>query len=221
MSSGVLATRARALDAADPLGRFRAEFSMPADAAGRPLTYLCGHSLGPMPRAAGQRVQEELEDWARLGVLGHHASRRPWIGYAEHLREGLAKLAGARPAETVAMNALTVNLHLLLAGFFRPQGRRRCILMEAGAFPSDRHAIQSQLRWHGLTAQEALIELAPAGDDLIDEAAIEAMLEERGEEIALVLWPGVQYLTGQAFDLARIAAAARRAGALCGAGTST
>ena len=217
MSEADFATQARAHDATDPLRRFRAAFALPADAAGRPLTYLCGHSLGPLPLEARQRVLEELEDWAQLAVTGHHAARRPWIGYAELLRDGLARLAGAYPAETVAMNSLTVNLHLLLASFFRPQGRRRCILMEAGAFPSDRHAIESQLRWHGLSTAEALIELAPPpGVDLLDESAIESVLQERGDEIALVLWPGVQYLTGQAFDLGRIVAAAHRAGARCG-----
>jgi kynureninase len=211
-----LHTRARALDATDPLARFRGQFAIPPHIDGRESIYLCGHSLGLAPLAARAAVQEELDDWERLAVLGHHVSRRPWIDYAELLRPALAALVGAHPDEVVAMNSLTVNLHLLLASFYRPQGRRRCIVVERGAFSSDRHAVVSQLEWHGLAA-DALIEIAPATDsDIIDEAAVEQLLAERGNEVALVLWPGVQYLTGQAFDMARIARAAHAAGAVCG-----
>jgi kynureninase len=209
--------QARALDAADQLAPLRNRFALPPGAQGRPLLYFCGQSLGLAPRAARQLVEEELDDWERLGVAGHHAGRRPWIDYAEALRPGLARLVGAQPDEVVAMNSLTLNLHLLLASFYRPQGRRRCILIEQGVFPSDRHAIVSQLHWHGLREQEALLELpAHPVTDLVEEADIEQLLRERGEEIALVLWPGVQYRTGQNFDLARIAAATRDAGATCG-----
>src|SRR6185437_87171 len=111
---------ARARDAADPLAGFRREFALPRDARGEPLVYLCGHSLGPMPLAARELVLEELDDWARLGVLGHEAARRPWIDYAEPLQRGLAALTGARPGEVVAMSSLTINLHLMLASFYRP-----------------------------------------------------------------------------------------------------
>jgi kynureninase len=207
----------QALDQADPLARFRAQFALPAGADGRPTIYLCGHSLGLMPLAARQCVLEELDDWTRLGVLGHHDARRAWIYYAERLAPGLARLAGARETEVVAMNSLSVNLHLLLASFYRPSGRRRCIVIEAGAFPSDRHAVASQIEWHGLTTQDALIEMPPApGDEDCHESQLEELLNTRGDEIALVLWPGVQYRSGRVFDLARIAAAARRAGAFCG-----
>lgn len=195
----------------------RGRFALPRDPKGEPLIYLCGHSLGLAPLAARRLVHEELQDWEQLGVEGHHRSRRPWIDYAELLQAGLAQLAGAEPAEVVAMNALTTNLHLLLASFYRPQGRRRRILIERGAFPSDRHAVVSQLGWHGLDAQDALLEVDPdPGSLLVDEARLEALLRQRGDEVALVLWPGVQYLTGQRFDLARIARAAHAAGALCG-----
>jgi len=195
----------------------REHFALPVGPDGQPLIYFCGHSLGAAPRAARQLLAEELHDWEHLAVAGHHASRRPWIDYAQLLQPGLARLTGAEPGEVVAMNSLTVNLHLLMASFYRPQGRRRCIVVEQGAFSSDRHAVVSQLGWHGLQADDALIEIAPApGDDLIDEAALDRVLHARGEEVALVLWPGVQYRTGQNFDLARVARAARSAGALCG-----
>ena len=214
---GALLAEAEALDARDPLAPLRAQFAQPRDAAGRELTYLCGHSLGLAPLAARQYVNEELSDWETLGVEGHHTARRPWIGYAEQLRDGMARLAGAQAGEVVAMNSLTVNLHLLLAGFYRPVGKRCRIVIEAGAFPSDRHAVVSQILWHGLDPATTLLEVAPPpGGDLIDEAQVEALLDDEGGEIALVLWPGVQYLSGQCFDLSRIAAAAARNGARCG-----
>lgn len=215
--SGALSLRAAALDAADPLAKFRRQFAHPVGPDDRTALYLCGHSLGLMPMAARDRVQEELDDWARLGVAGHHAARRDWIGYAERFAPALAALAGAAESEVTAMNGLSVNLHLLLASFYRPEGRRRCIVIEAGAFPSDRHAVASQIQWHGLAVDDALIELAPEPGTLdCDETQLEQLLETRGEEIALVLWPGVQYLSGRAFDLSRIAHAARCAGAYCG-----
>jgi kynureninase len=196
-------------------GSLRDAFVLPRDATGTPLAYLCGHSLGLAPRDARRLVLEELDDWDRLGVDGHHDARRPWIGYAERLKPGLARLAGAAESEVVAMNSLTVNLHLLMASFYRPRGRRRCIVVERGAFSSDRHAVASQLAWHGLTEADALIEIG-SGTDLVGEESLEALLAARGDEVALVLWPGVQYRTGEAFDLARVAAAASKAGAACG-----
>jgi len=210
--------QAQALDAADPLAAMRGHFALPADAQGRPLVYLCGHSLGLAPRAARARVLEDLADWENLGVLGHASARRPWIDYAAGLQADLAQLAGALPAEVAAMNSLTVNLHLLLASFYRPSGpngKRRKILIEAGAFPSDRHVVTSQLAWHGGDARNDLLEAAPrAGEDLLRSEDIEALIHAHRDELALVLWPGVQYRTGQAFDLARLAAAAHRAGAI-------
>jgi kynureninase len=170
-----------------------------------------------MPLAARQLVDQELDDWARLAVLGHEHATRPWIPYHENLTGGLAYLSGSRPEEVVAMNSLTVNLHLMLASFYRPSGKRVKILIETGAFSSDRYAVASQLAWHGLNPNTALIELAPGKDENgIAEAAVEACLQQHGAEIALVLWPGVQFRTGQAFDLVRITRAAHQAGCIVG-----
>ena len=181
---------ARRLDEADPLRSFRERFALPRGVRGEALVYLCGHSLGLMPLAARGVVMEELDDWAQLGVLGHEHAHRPWIPYDENLRHGLASLTGARPAEVVAMSSLTVNLHLLLAAFYRPSGERRRILIEAGAFSSDRHAVASQIAWHGLEVSDALIELSPpVGMDTIAEESIEAYLEEHGAEVALICGP--------------------------------
>jgi kynureninase len=211
------AQTARVLDEADPLCAFRERFALPRDATGQPLTYLCGHSLGLMPLAARDAVVQELDDWARLGVRGHEHARRPWIPYHEALAAPLARLAGASPAEVIAMGSLSVNLHLLLASFYRPYGRRSKILIEEGAFASDRHVVTSQITWHGLDPATALIELAPRPQEaLVSHEAIESCLAAHGEEIALVLWPGVQYRTGQAFDLGRIAASCHRHGCIAG-----
>jgi kynureninase len=179
--------------------------------------YLCGHSLGLQPVSARQRVNEELDDWAALGVLGHESARRAWIPYHELMSGGLATLTGARSGEVVAMNSLTVNLHLMLASFYRPSGSRTRILIEADAFPSDRHALTSQISWHGLEPRTQLLELQPAdGSGTVTTEQIEYFLAHRGAEVALVLWPGTQYLSGQVFDLARIAAAAHKAGCTAG-----
>jgi kynureninase len=208
---------ARRLDEADPLRGFRERFALPRGVRGETLVYLCGHSLGLMPVAARAIVMEELDDWAQLAVLGHEHAHRPWIPYDDNLRNGLASLTGARASEVVAMSSLTVNLHLLLAAFYRPSAERRRIVIEAGAFSSDRHAVASQIAWRGLDVRDALIELSPpTGMDTIPEESIETYLEDHGAEVALVLWPGVQYRTGQAFDVGRIARAARRAGSVVG-----
>jgi kynureninase len=215
--SAELAARARALDAADALAPLRARFTLPQGADGVARTYLCGHSLGLQPLGARALIGEELEDWARLAVEGHEHARRPWVPYHENLAPGLAALAGAGRDEVVAMNSLTVNLHLMLASFYRPHGARRRILIEAGAFSSDRHAVTSQIAWHDLDPQSTLLELAPPpGSELLSEEHLEACLREHGEQIALVLWPGVQFRTGQAFDLARIARAAHAHGCVAG-----
>jgi kynureninase len=215
--SGSFRDTARALDAADALALYRDSFALPRHIDGKPSIYLCGHSLGLAPIAARTLLNEELDAWSQLAVLGHHTARRPWIEYAELMRPAMARLVGARESEVVAMNSLTVNLHLLMASFYRPVGRRRCIVVEQGAFSSDRHAVVSQLQWHGLTPDDALIEIAPeGGGDLVAESAVVRLLAQRGDEVALVLWPGVQYRTGQAFDLAPLARAARAAGAACG-----
>lgn len=210
------AAGASELDARDPLASFAAEFHHPVDAAGRKAVYLCGHSLGLQPRTAASYVSEELAEWQRLGVLGHHEGVRPWIGYHERAAPALASLAGAAVGEVVAMNSLTVNLHLMMVSFFRPAGRRNCVLIEKSAFPSDRYAVLSQLRYHGLDARH-LIEMAPRpGEYVLRIEDIVEVLEREGPRLALVLWPGVQYLTGQLFDLRAVTTAARAAGALVG-----
>jgi len=203
---------ARARDEADELRPFREKFAIPTNSRGQQQLYLCGHSLGLMPLAARQLVDQELDDWARLAVLGHGAATRPWIPYHQNLTAGLAYLAGAQPDEVIAMNSLTVNLHLMLASFYRPSGKRVKIVIESGAFSSDRHAVASQLAWHRQNVDAALVELAP--DQGAD--AVEAYLGQHGDEVALVLWPGVQFRSGQAFDLQRIIHAAHRAGAVAG-----
>jgi kynureninase len=204
-------------DDTDPLMHLRARFALPRDAHDQSLVYLCGHSLGLAPLTARRIVEEELLAWERLGVRGHEGPPRGWIGYAERLQPALALLSGASAHEVVAMNSLTVNLHLMLASFYRPTAARHAILIEAGAFSSDRHALAAQLAWHGHDPAEALIELAPArGEELIRAEDFEATLAAEGERIALVLWPGVQYRSGQAFDVGRLTRAAHRAGCLIG-----
>jgi kynureninase len=208
---------ARAQDQADPLAPLRGRFVLPCGRDGQPLLYLCGHSLGVAPIGARAMIDEEIEDWERLAVLGHEQARHPWIAYAEQLQPQLAQLSGALPLEVVAMNSLSVNLHLLLASFYRPSRARSAILIEAGAFSSDRHVVAAQIAWHGLEPARELIELAPrSGEQLLREEDIEQCIAANGPRLALVLWPGVQYGTGQYFDLARIVRAAHAAGACCG-----
>jgi kynureninase len=211
------AASALAHDAADPLAGFAAQFHHPSDAAGRRLVYLCGHSLGLEARSAAAYVEQELADWRQLGVLGHHAATRPWISYHERAAAPLAELAGAAQSEVVAMNSLTVNLHLMMISFFRPTAARNCILIEKSAFPSDRYAIVSQLEFRGLNAAEHLIEVEPrAGERCLRTEDLIDCIAREGRRLALVLLPGVQYLTGQSLDLAPLIDAARRAGATVG-----
>ncbi len=208
---------AETLDREDGLAAFRERFHIPRHHDGSELAYLCGHSLGLQAKSVQSVLGEDLEAWRDRAVRGHFEGPLPWLEYNDRLRQPLADLLGAQAAEVVIMNTLTVNLHLMMVSFFRPRGRRRKILIEQHAFPSDRYAVTSQLRYHGLDPQDCLVELAPKdGSHLIDEVEIESFLRSEGDEIALVLWPGVQYVSGQAFDLARIAAAGREAGAMVG-----
>jgi kynureninase len=208
---------ALALDTSDPLAAFASEFHHPFDADGRKLIYLCGHSLGLQPKSAAVFIEQEMADWRRLGVLGHHVAERPWIEYHEHAAATLAELVNSDPTEVVAMNSLTVNLHLMMVSFFRPQGTRNKMVIEASAFPSDRYAVVSQLRFHGLDPAEHLIELAPRpGERTLRTEDVIAQIEAESSNLALVLLPGVQYLTGQCLDLEPLVAAARRTGAKVG-----
>ncbi len=207
---------AEALDAEDPLAGFRDEFLFPRDDEGRPLVYLCGNSLGLQPQRAGRYVREELEDWAALGVDGHLRARRPWLPYHRLATDGLAALTGAEPREVVAMNTLTVNLHLLMASFYRPAGERHCILIESTAFPSDRFAARSQLRFHGYDPDETLLEWRPRDDERLYTEDLRALVDEHRDRLALLLLPGVQYYNGQVLDMAGICDIGRRAGCRVG-----
>lgn len=207
---------AAALDRNDPLAALRNEFHLPAH-GNATAVYLCGHSLGLAPKRTARVVNEELERWAALGVEGHFASSRPWLAYHEAVTEGLARLVGAEPLEVVAMNSLTVNLHLMLTSFYRPTPQRHRLLIEKRAFSSDRYAVASQIRQRGFDPVESLLELAPRdGNECLDTADICALLEREGRTIATVVLPGVQYLTGQRFDIAAITACARRQGCVVG-----
>jgi kynureninase len=209
------AAGARALDAADELGELRARFALPKDGR-RALTYLCGHSLGLMPLTARPAVEAELARWAERGVEGHFGDRG-WLDYHEQFAAPLAALTGAKTDEVVAMNTLTVNLHLMLVSFFRPTKRRDKILIERDAFPSDRYAVQSQLRFHGLDPRAALLELGSRrGSFGLDFGRLEKLLERDGERIALILLPGVQYLSGERLDIGALTRLARRHGCAIG-----
>ena len=208
---------ARELDRRDTLSGFREHFWIPKKADGSEQLYFCGNSLGLQPKAVKEAVLDELTAWQELGVEGHFKGQRPWLSYNDLLREPMSALIGAKPHEVVVMNSLTVNLHLMMISFYRPQGKRRKILIEQQSFPSDRYAVESQIRMHNLDPDECLVEMVPRGNSrIIDESVIEDYLAEHGEQVALVLWPGVQYASGQFFDLERIAQSAHKAGALCG-----
>jgi len=218
--SGNELAAALARDAADPLAHFRAEFLIPPHHAGGQAaeqTYLCGNSLGLQPRATRQALLDELDDWGALAVEAHFRGKHPWMPYHEFVREHLAEVVGAQPAEVVAMNSLTANLHLMMVSFYRPTAERPAILIEKNAFPSDRYAVESQILYHGQDPARALIELE--GDEAggaISPAAIESALEQHGARVALVLLPGVQYLSGQVLDLKRIVQLAQRKGCVVG-----
>lgn len=210
-------SRADALDAGDPLAAIAREFELPRGADGRRQTYLCGNSLGPLPRAARERVGDVLDDWSRLAVRGHHDGPRPWIECHEPFAAPLATLVGADAKDVVLMNSLTVNLHLLLVSFYRPTASRYRVLIERGAFPSDEYAVASQVRLHGLVPHDALLHAeARTGEDLLRTDDILELIGKHRDSLALVLLPGVQYRTGQVLDMARITAAARAVGAAVG-----
>ncbi len=216
MTSADLDT-ARRLDADDELAEFRAAFHLPARRDGSPAVYFCGHSLGLAPRNAAKILSEELAAWAALGVEGHFEATRPWLSYHELLTPGLARLAGALESEVVAMNSLTANLHLMLTSFYRPTPSRARILIEKSAFPSDRYAVASQISQRGFSPHDNLMEIAPRpGEATLRSEDICELLEREGRNIATVLLPGVQYLSGQCLDMATITACARRQGATVG-----
>jgi len=208
---------AQALDAADPLRNWRERFVLPQDAAGREQVYLCGHSLGAQPVSAADYVEEVLRDWRSLGVEAFFSARRRWLDYHGRAVPALAALVGAQPQEVTVMNMLTVNLHLLLASFYRPAGDRTALLVERQAFPSDRYAAAAHVRWHGLEPARDLVEVGPrAGEHTLRTEDVVTAIECEGPRIATILLPAVQYLTGQRLDVAAITAAGRRAGCTVG-----
>jgi len=206
-----------AMDARDPLAHFRQRFHLPRTRDGHECVYLCGHSLGLEPKSARSYIDQECEDWARLGVEGHFHGRNPWMPYHRLLTEQTAQLVGAEPLEVVVMNSLTVNLHLMMVSFYRPTGKRHKIVIERGAFPSDQYAVKSQILFHGFDPQQALIELTPPeGESCLRDEDIELLIDREGNSVALILLGGVNYVTGQVFDMPGITRAGHRKGCMVG-----
>lgn len=204
---------AKALDAADPLAHFRDRFHIPQNKSGGDCIYLCGHSLGLQPKTAGASIEQVLNDWSELGVEAHFHAKHPWIHYQKALAQKSAALVGAAPFEVAVMNTLTVNLHLMMASFYRPTNDRHKILIERGAFPSDQYAVKSQIRFHGFDPESALLELTPRhGEFCLRDEDVLAFIEREGNGIALILLGGVNYATGQVLDMAAITKAGRRKG---------
>ena len=208
---------AATMDARDPLAHFRARFHFPKTQSGEDCIYLAGHSLGLQPMTAREYLEQELRDWAHFGVEGHFHARNPWVPYHRLLTQQTAELVGAQPSEVVVMNSLTVNLHLMMASFYRPSATRTKILVEGGAFPSDQYAVKSQIRFHGFDPASSLLELTPReGESCLRDDDITSLIEREGASIALILLGGVNYVTGQAFNLEEITRAGHLQGCVVG-----
>jgi kynureninase len=193
-------------DKEDKLSFLREQFHIPKNKEGKDWLYFTGNSLGLQPKRTNKYIQQELDDWAKYGVEGHFKGETPWLPYHEFLTEKMAKIVGAKPLEVVVMNTLTTNLHLLMVSFYRPTEKKYKIVIESDAFPSDRYAVQSQLKFHGFDNEEGLIEWKPReGEELLRIEDLEKIVSEEGDEIALLLIGGVNYYTGQFLDLKRIA----------------
>ncbi|MBO3115851.1 kynureninase [Winogradskyella sp. DF17] len=205
------------LDKADPLASYRTKFHIPKHTDGTDIIYFCGNSLGLQPKVTKDYINQELKDWAKLGVEGHVHGKNPWLSYHELLTENMAKIVGAKPIEVVVMNTLTTNLHLMMVSFYKPSQERYKILIEADAFPSDKYAVESQLRHHGFDDKEGLILWSSReNEELARYEDLEAILEEHGDEIALIMIGGVNYYTGQFFDLKRITELGHKNGCVVG-----
>lgn len=208
---------AKKLDQEDVLAPFRSKFYIPKDDNGNEVVYMCGNSLGLQPKITKDYIDQELNDWAQLGVEGHVHAKNPWLNYHEVLAQPMANIVGAKPLEVVVMNTLTANLHFMMVSFFNPTKSRYKVLIEAHAFPSDKYAVESQLRHHGINEADGLIlwkarenEILPRYEDL------ETILQDHGHEIALIMIGGVNYYTGQFFDLKYITDLGHKYGCIVG-----
>lgn len=211
--ANTLLEKALELDKSDPLKEFRSQFHLPVQKNGKPYIYFCGNSLGLQPKSTAQHISTELEDWATLGVEGHLHARNPWLPYHEFLTAHMAEVVGGLPSEVVVMNTLSVNIHLMAVSFYRPTKKRFKILMEYSPFPSDYYAMCSQAAYHGFTADETVIMLEPkpGGAEVTTEDILK-VIEETGDELALIFLGGVNYYTGQLYDVAAITKAAHAKG---------
>jgi kynureninase len=208
---------ARQLDAGDPLRSFRDKFHLPLGQDGNPLIYFAGNSLGLMPKLAHEFVDQELEDWAKLGVDAHLEARTPWYTYHESLRGPTARIVGAKPVEVICMNSLTVNLHMMMATFYRPTKSRSKILMEDPAFPSDTYAVKTQIRHHGLDPKDALVLASPRKREFtVHTEDIVDLIEKNCDTLAIVWIAGVNFFTGQLFDMPTVTKAAQKHGVIVG-----
>lgn len=204
-------------DEKDPLKGYREQFHIPLQENGKECLYFCGNSLGLQPKKTGEYVNQELEDWAKLGVEGHFHAQNPWMPYHEFLTDSFSRIVGAKKEEVVAMNTLTANLHLMMVSFYRPNKSRYKIVIEADAFPSDIYAVGSQIQFHGFDVASSLIKLKPrAGEVAIRTEDIEKLIEQEGDAIALIMLGGVNYYTGQVFDMAAITDMAHKKGIVVG-----
>lgn len=196
---------ARSQDEQDSLNKFRSRFRLPLNDNGEPLIYLCGNSLGLQPVKTESYIKQELEDWAKFGVEGHTDAKHPWLPYHEFLTQSMAKIVGAKPSEVVIMNTLTTNLHLMMVSFYQPTKTKYKIIIESDAFPSDKYAVESQLKFHGYDPKEGLILWKPRpGEDLCRFEDLENIMKEQGDEVALLMIGSTNYYSGQAFPLKKI-----------------
>lgn len=208
---------AKQMDQQDSLRKYRDQFHLPVQENGEPYIYMCGNSLGLQPKQTESYVQQELDDWKKWGVEGHVHARKPWMPYHEFLTQQMAEVVGGRENEVVVMNTLTVNLHLMMVSFYRPEGERIKIMIESDAFPSDLYAVESQAAFHGFDPEEVVVKLYPRdGEYALRDEDIIAKIEETGEELALVMLGGVNYYTGQVFDMPGIVEAGHSVGAMVG-----
>lgn len=208
---------AKKLDAEDSLNMYRDKFYIPKDKNGNECIYLCGNSLGLQPKSTREYIEQIFKDWQLLGVDGHFNAKNPWISYHEILSDKMARIVGAKSNEVVVMNSLTVNLHLMMVSFYRPTQQRNKIVIEANAFPSDQYAVKSQIEFHGYDIDESLIELIPRkGESIIRTEDILNLLEKEGERIALVMIGGLNYFTGQLFDMQSITELSHKKGCIVG-----